>query len=202
MTTYENVSSRAYSEAVSIEYGYISGNDTVLLIIVGQGGSIYGFNNKYEKMADYYHRGYGVTVVVASNPYDGTDMLGVSIDFVRELAGNDAEIYCMGVSNGGRLCAQYGYMYPNISKMLIVNAPLMINWHRTKKGIERFRGKSVKFIYGSADPSFPYVGLIPLVSNDIAEISVDIVEGADHNFKSHEEEFLMTAECFFKFNSI
>ena len=34
-----------------IEYGIIEGNNTIVFIKSGQNGSIYGYNNKYIKMA-------------------------------------------------------------------------------------------------------------------------------------------------------
>ena len=38
-------------DITTIEYGIIEGNNTIVFIKSGQNGSIYGYNNKYIKMA-------------------------------------------------------------------------------------------------------------------------------------------------------
>lgn len=195
---YEKKEILFYDAATEIECGYFIGNTNVLLIVVGQNGSIYGYEDKYIKIAKFYHQKYHVTVAVTSNPYNGSNMLDLMIRSIEKLLGERTNIFCMGISNGARLCAEYAYLYENVSKMLLINAPLMINWHKTKKGIELFRGTSVMLVYGDCDPSFPYTRWIPSINNKHgAEIRLMIVKGADHNFKKHKREFLELTENLF-----
>lgn len=182
---FDEVVVRQYNDNI-IEYGIILGaSERVLLIKTGQGGSIYGYNNKYLTLAWTIHEKYEVSVMVSSNPYDRTDSLGKAIELLKERMTDSFEIYYMGVSNGAILGARYGYCYPEIKKMLLVNGPLMINWLQTKKGIERFRNERVTFVYGSEDPSYDYRETISLIQSE-SEVILVIVEGADHNFKGME----------------
>lgn len=51
-----------------IEYGIIHGNNTIVFIKVGLKGSIYGYKNKYLRIAKKLNKEHGCTVIVASNP--------------------------------------------------------------------------------------------------------------------------------------
>ena len=50
-----------------IEYGIIHGNNTIVFIKVGLKGSIYGYKNKYLRIAKKLNKEHGCTVIVASN---------------------------------------------------------------------------------------------------------------------------------------
>lgn len=47
MDNYDIIINEKISEKDTIDYGIIEGNNTILLIKVGQNGNIYGFENKY-----------------------------------------------------------------------------------------------------------------------------------------------------------
>jgi len=176
-----------------IEYGIVKGSgDTVLLIKVGQGGSIYGYENKYLKIAKHINDKYGIGAVVSSNPYDKTDSLEQAINLIKEEFG-EVDIYYMGNSNGAILGARFGYLHPEIKRMLLINGPLMINWPQTKLGGQMFEGERIVFVYGSKDASFRYVELIKnlLVGE---KIRLEIIEGADHNFAGMDRVFFELVE--------
>ena len=189
---FDKVLTREYKNEM-IEYGIVYGDSKkVLLIKVGQGGSIYGYENKYLKIGAYMNEKYGVSVIVSSNPYDKTDSLGQAIELIEEEF-EKASIYYMGNSNGAILGARFGCLYPQIKEMLLINGPLMINWPQTKKGVELFKGKKITFVYGSKDPSYRYVDLIrSLLVGD--RVGLEIIEGADHNFKGMDVEFMELVE--------
>ena len=94
----------------------------------------------------------------------------------------------MGVSNGAILGARYGCHYPEIKKMLLINGPLMINWLQTRKGVEKYKGERVTFVYGSLDPSYNYREAISLIQSE-SKVDLVVVEGADHNFRGMENHF-------------
>lgn len=176
-----------------IEYGIVKGSSNeILLIKVGQGGSIYGYENKYLKIAKHINDKYGIGAVVSSNPYDKTDSLEQAINLIKEEFG-EVDIYYMGNSNGAILGARFGYLHPEIKRMLLINGPLMINWPQTKQGVQMFEGERIVFVYGSKDASFRYVELIKnlLVGE---KIRLEIIEGTDHNFVGMDSEFLELAE--------
>ena len=69
--------------------------------------------------------------------------------------------------------------------MLLVNGPIMINWPKTKKGIENFQGKKVDMVYGMNDPSYRYFEILKCINSD--KLVCTEVEGADHNFTGMED---------------
>ena len=58
--------------------------------------------------------------------------------------------YCIGVSNGALVGAQQGYRESRIKGMLLINGTLMINWYKTRKGIESFLEKRYVYFMGNA----------------------------------------------------
>ncbi|MCR5457352.1 MAG: alpha/beta hydrolase, partial [Clostridiales bacterium] len=163
------INSPFYNKAV-IDYGIVYGNNTIVFIKAGQNGSIYGYENKYLIMADTINRKHGYTVICSSNPFDGTNPLDNAMDiiddYVKQKGFDDYVIYYMGTSNGATIGAQYGYMYPKIQRMLLVNAPLMINLHKTKEGIKKFVGEQMIMIYGDMDPSSSYIKTLDSIQKD------------------------------------
>lgn len=185
---FDKIFSNRYNEQL-IDYGIIYGTGkTVFLIKTGQNGSVYGYNNKYLKMAKHINLQYGCTVVVSSNPYDCTDSLGQALEVIKQEVNQDVDVYYMGMSNGAILGARFGHLHSEIKRMLLINGPLMINWSQTKKGLEKFEGESVVMVYGSLDPSFKYAEMIEFIDNP-GKIRLITIEGADHNFKNMDECF-------------
>lgn len=63
----------------------------------------------------------------------------------------------------------------------------MINWHRTKNGIEKFSGNSVEMLYGTKDPSYKYYEILECINSN--KLIYRKVDGADHNFAGMEYTF-------------
>ena len=83
--------------------------------------------------------GYEKSIIMIED-YD-YNWCNVKLEFKNNF--KDYEVYYMGNSNGGIIGAQFGIKYPQIKRMLLINPPLMINWHRTKEGLNsaKRRGK-------------------------------------------------------------
>ena len=180
-----------YDEIVThdtgIEYGIIKGSNKVLYIKVGNGGSIYGYNNKYLEIATDANEEVGCTVVVASNPINIREFDNIKSDmtFIDTYMNYDIkEIYAFGHSNGGVILSNYSFEYELIKRVLIINAPLNINWHKIKEGLSNSQAK-VTCLYGTNDPSYKYIELLKAIKN----IEIVEVEKADHNFSDHYNEF-------------
>ena len=180
-----------YDEIVThdtgIEYGIIKGNNRVLYIKVGNGGSIYGYNNKYLEIANDANEKIECTVVVASNPVNirEHDNIKNDMEFINKYMNYDiTEIFAFGHSNGGVILSNYSFEYELIKRVLIINAPLNINWHKIKEGLSNSKAK-VTCIYGTNDPSYRYIELLKRIKN----IEIVEVENADHNFSNHYNEF-------------
>ena len=168
------------------KYGIMEGLGRVVLIKTGRGGSIYGNDNKYLRLAELIRERYGSTVVVSSNPVDSKCILSDEIDAISQYVSLIDDIVFIGVSNGALIGAQQAWKNPSIKELLLINGPLMINWPRTKVGIELFDGESL-FLYGDLDPSYPYLGLLELI--DSYRSSYKLLLDVDHTFTDKEERF-------------
>ena len=180
-----------FKDIAVIDYGIVKGNNKIVFIKAGQDGSMYGYENKYLKIATAINDKYGYTVICSSNPFDGTNPLDNAMDVIENYCKDnnykDYEIYYMGTSNGGIIGAQFGFNYPKIKRMILINAPLMINLHKTKEGIKSFKGDKIVLIYGSLDQSYMYVELIKPLLNDV--VKLEIIEGQDHFFSKDTYDF-------------
>ena len=182
---------RKFKDILIIDYGIIKGNNNILLIKAGQNGSMYGYKNKYLKIGKMINEKYGSTVICSSNPFDGSNPLDDAMEVIEEYVKDnnfyDYEIYYIGHSNGGLIGAWYGTNYPKIKRMLLINAPLMYNYHKTKDGINRFKGEEIIAIYGSLDQSYPFVELLDKIENK--NFKYYIIEGQDHHFSKESYDF-------------
>ena len=178
-----------FEDIAIIDYGIVEGNNIIVFIKAGQNGSLYGYQNKYIKMAKRLNKKYGCSVICSSNPFDGNNPLdnamGVIEDYAKRF--DDFKIYYLGYSNGALIGAWFGIKYPKIKRMALVNGPLMYNLYKTKEGALSFKGESINFIYGEYDQSIGYVELLKSIEND--KIKVFIEEGQDHHFSKSEEDF-------------
>lgn len=172
-----------------IDYGIVEGNNIIVFIKAGQNGSLYGYQNKYIKMAKRLNKKYGCSVICSSNPFDGNNPLDNAMEVIEDYAKrfDDFKIYYLGYSNGALIGAWFGIKYPKIKRMALVNGPLMYNLYKTKEGALSFKGESINFIYGEFDQSIGYVELLKSLEND--KIKVFIEEGQDHHFSKSEEDF-------------
>ena len=79
------------------------------------------------------------------------------------------------------------YKYPQIKKMLFVNAPLYTNLDLIIKGTYSFKGEKIVYIYGSLDPSVGYLKILKEIVS--SKVSINIIEGEDHNFSKGVYDF-------------
>lgn len=178
-----------FEDIAIIDYGIVEGNNIIVFIKAWQNGSLYGYQNKYIKMAKRLNQKYGCSVICSSNPFDGNNPLDNAMVIIEDYAKrfDDYKIYYLGYSNGALIGAWFGVKYPKIKRMALVNGPLMYNLHKTKEGALSFKGESINFIYGEHDQSIGYVELLKSIEND--KIKVFIEEGQDHHFSKSEEDF-------------
>ncbi len=172
-----------------IDYGIVEGNNIIVFIKAGQDGSLYGYQNKYIKMARRLNKKYGCSVICSSNPFDGNNPLDNAMEIIEDYAKifDNYKIYYLGYSNGALIGAWFGVKYPKIKKMALVNGPLMYNFHKTKEGALSFNGDMISFIYGEYDQSIGYIDLLKNMEND--KIKVFVEKGQDHHFSKSEENF-------------
>ena len=195
---YDIVIHSQFKNIAIIDYGIMKGNNTIIFIKAGQDGSMYGYEDKYLRIANSMNSKYGYTVICSSNPFDENNPLDNAMEIINKYCKNnnykDYEIYYVGHSNGGLIGAQFGFNYSKIKKMLLVNVPLMFNLHKIKNGIQSFNGDKIVFVYGSLDQSYGYVELLKPLLN--AKVHLQIIEGQDHYFSKDNYDFKKLPEDF------
>ena len=181
--TFDLVKSRECTDCC-IEYGFIFGGDRqkIFLIKAGQDGSIYGYQNKYLKFAYELRDLYGFSVVCTSTPSSDIDQMVQFAEMVQsEFEITDAtKIYFMGMSKGASIGCLGHASFPQISRFLLINPPLMINTTKQCRCAQNFAGEMMTFVFGSLDPSAHLASLLKLHERE--NIRVAIVPGQDHYF--------------------
>ena len=163
-----------------VNIGYIPGSSTVLFIKTGQGGSIYGYENKYLDLGIEVNAKYGFSVFVSATSSDSKEAYERDMQLLEQcLSTTEYEICYLGVSKGGLIGIWHGADNPKVKRMVSVNAPLMINFHsKTLPGIKKLGKEKLTMVYGSLDPSYKYVPFVEKHTN------IQIIEGANHNLNS------------------
>lgn len=178
-------------DSYSIEYGIVNGNSTIVFIKAGADGSMYGYKNKYLDMARKINEKFGYTVISSSNPKGDENELKDAFklieDYSKENGFDDYKIYYMGYSNGGLKGVWYASYNPLVTRLLLINPPLIHNLHKTQKGMKKFNKEKMTFVFGTEDQSYPYLDLIKTLEND--KVKIVTVEGEDHLFSKDLEEF-------------
>lgn len=174
-----------FDQTLHEQFGIFYGTKTLVFIKTGRGGSIYGYRNKYVRLADRIFRETGCSVVVSANPEESDCILSEELDYVRELIPAYDRVLFIGVSNGALIGAQQGYICPEISDMMLINGPLQINWPKTRRGLDSFSGNRVLMLYGEKDPSYRFIGLLDCIKSE--NVIYTVMRGADHFFRGMED---------------
>lgn len=175
-------------------YGIIRGNETIVFIKPGLGGSIYGYENKYFRISEKLNATFNCTVIVSPN--EKKVDFDTEMEFIKEYVTHnnlaDYQIYYFGHSNGALIGMCNAYKYSQIKRLLLINAPLCINPQKTIDGIKMFAGEKMVLVFGDKDPSFHCVKLFSELSNE--KVRFEIIPEADHNFKNKLELFMSLPE--------
>ena len=175
---------KTYQCGCEIDYGFVFGGDRqkIFLIKAGKDGSIYGYQNKYLKLACELRDLYGFSVVCTSTPSSDIDQMAQFAEIVKSEfnISKATKIYFMGMSKGASIGCLKHASFPQISRFLLINPPLMINTTKICRRAQEFTGEMMTFVFGSLDPSAHLAGLIKLHERE--NIRVAIVPGQDHHF--------------------
>ena len=176
---------KLFDVIINDQYGIVFGGKKLIFLKTGRGGSIYGHENKYVKLAKNISEQFGYSVVISAYSEKSVCMLKEELNLIKSYIVDLEEILFVGISAGALIGAQQGYLNNEITGMLLVNGPIMINWPKTKKGIERFEGKFVEMIYGTEDPSYRYFEILNCIKSEI--LNFKEIKGADHNFSGMQD---------------
>ena len=176
------------------------GNERLLLIMVGSGGALCGYNDKYGKIAERISATYGASVIISENPRRSeVSPASYNFDMMMDFAERYMEkrheaykTYFMGVTLGGSYGLMYTHRHNHIARVLSVNAPFMINTHKLLEGIHSFTGECLSIVYGDQDPSYTLIPFIRQLESPACQVAE--VMGADHNFFGMEDAFIALPE--------
>ncbi len=182
-----------------IEYGILHGNEKIVFIKSGKGGDCRGYADKYVKMAKKLHDTDGCTVISASNPLECADSHACDQRMLERYAAERGwasfEVSALGSSNGGYLVLLLATKMPQVKKILCVNMPLMLNYHKTSRALQLLNESEKIFVYGTQDPSYPY---LPFLENKaLPKCRFVRIEDADHTFSGKTDEFIDLYRLFF-----
>ena len=192
--TFDTERTVVQEDGLTIEYGLMRGNDRVVIVKAGAGGSYAGYEEKYLRIARRFHDAYGCTVLCLSN-YANDSFERGDAAVIRELIaemGGEAELYYVGNSNGSTQGLLTATKYFAFRRMVLVNMPLMLNFHRIKEALTR-ADTEIRFVYGEGDPSISYVPFLRNASSkegNLARAEIVTVDGADHNFAGMTDVFI------------
>ena len=171
---------KKYDKVIGKQFGIIKGERNIVFIKTGRGGTIEGFENKYLNICDFLFEKYGYTFIVSANPKDSVCDLEEEIKCISKYVGDYKEIFFVGISNGASIGAAQCRKIEKIKNAVLINAPLMINFHKIKEGAKKFRGDSMYFLYGEEDPSFRYIEILSSIKNNACKYK--IIKGEGHDF--------------------
>ena len=192
----------AFCNSVQIDYGIINGkfniesSHIVVYIKAGLTGSIYGYENKYLKMAKNLNEKFGVSVFVASNPEGTGNSIGHGLQIIKnyckERQVKQFNVYFVGVSNGGVQGLFAFEKNPLFNKALLIGAPLNYNPDLIKKALINFNGEKLHLICGDKDPGFGLFKLYSELENE--KIIFTAFLNVDHVFSGNTELFIKLPE--------
>lgn len=183
---------KKYDKVIGKRFGIIKGEKNIVFIKTGRGGTIEGFENKYLNICSLLFEKYGYTFVVSANTKDSVCDLEEEIKSVDKYVGDYKEIYFVGISNGASIGVAQCSKIERIRNAVLINAPLMINFHKIKEGAQNFRGERMYFLYGENDPSFRYIEILNSIKNTACKYK--IIKGEGHDFS--EETLKSELICF------
>ena len=173
----------------SVDYGFLFGNNKIVFIKAGAGGSACGSQDKYLRMAQRIHERLGATVICASNYVKCLSMDRQAIKWcARYLKLKDAELYFVGVSDGADQCITLSRNAPT-KKLLCINPSFVPGHDPSDRLIIRSKVEKI-FVYGTKDVEGQE--LVPkLMEREIPNFEIKWIEGADHEFTGMLDEFIL-----------
>ena len=176
-------------------YHFVFGNEKIVFIKAGAGGSERGYEDKYIKMAERIHERIGATVITASNPIDpicdAPDAEEINW-VVNRMGFEKFELYLVGVSDGAYLNLELAKLFPETIKWIGINTSYT-EISDLEARLKKLSCVSKLMIYGTKDDDFDEV--VPALNKMTCEnFAMEFSEGADHRFTNMLDEFVALAD--------
>ena len=182
---------------MKVEYEVIFGNERIVFIKAGAGGSARGYENKYLRMARRIHERVGATVICASNPDAPHEALdeGKIREIVAGMGFSDFAIYFIGTSDGAYHNLSLAKRFSEVVKVIGINTSY-IDIPDLKEKLMALPDILKVMIYGTEDEDFEEI--VPALSEmECNNFELKLVDGADHSFTGMTEELIALSDYLF-----
>ena len=172
-----------------LEYAILFGNEKIVFIKAGAGGSACGYRNKYFRMARRIHALIGATVICAPNPrIIHEDLDEEEIRKVIEMKNfSDFQMHFVGSSDGAYKNLTLARRFPQTVKLLSINSSF-IELPDLAYKLSYLGDVSKILVFGTRD--YDYKEVLPLKDSKIPNLRFISVSGANHIFEGKLEEFI------------
>lgn len=178
-------------EGVSLRYGVVDGNDTIVLIKSGCGGSYDGYAHKYERMAQRIYAARGYSVITADNPEDLDHSHQTDRAVIEQYAnrrGFDRYTVCFAAhSDGWEQIVRAAKAMSQTARLLGIN-PSPIDDAAMIADLHALPQVEKTVVFGTQDDEFYLT--TKLEAAGIPRLRMITVEGADHHFTHQLEDFI------------
>ncbi len=177
-----------HEKCPGLEYGVINGNCHVVLIKLPRNETIFGYRNKYAKMAKELRNRLDCSVICANNIGDDVSRkydVKILKKYVELRGFYKPEFSFIGICEGASFLLSHMSKCIEFKKMLLVNMPISYKLGETVNLLSNIDRNKLKFVYGDKDPSYRYT---PLLKRMYAEVIT--ISGADHYFSDKSCSFI------------
>ena len=176
-------------------YHFVFGNEKIVFIKAGAGGSERGYGDKYIKFAERINERTGATVITASNPIDPICDAPDAQEIrwvVNRMGFEHFELCFVGVSDGAYLNLELAKRFTETRKWIGINTSFA-SVNELGARLNALPNVTKLMIYGTKDDDFDeVVPALSTMSND--NFVMEFIEGADHRFTDMLEEFFALAD--------
>ena len=192
---FDSTFTKEAADGHTIDYGVLHGSERIVFIKSGRGSTCRGYEDKYVKMAREIHRKTKSTVICASNPMQCAVSYPMDKEMIEEYAASHGfsqfTLVLIGSSAGAYQNLFLANQIPQTRKILCINMPLMINYHKITRELQTMQDIEKIFVYGTNDPSYRYLPMLEMKKYDI--FRAVCIQGADHQFTGMLKEFVLLA---------
>ena len=183
-----------YIDGEEAEYEIIFGNEKIVFIKAGAGGSARGYENKYLKMARRIHDRIGATVICSSNPdVPHEDLDEQEIKWVISKRNFEMfELYLWGTSDGAYQNLSLAKRFPETVKWIGVNSSF-ITFDDFEEKLQELTDVKKVLVYGTEDDEYDAIFPVQMANED-GSLKIHWIEGADHRFSNMLPQFIQTID--------
>lgn len=185
----------------TITYGILHGNERIVFIKSGAGGSVNGYRDKYLRMARRVRERLGATVICASNPLIEEGHVAADRAAIEQTASalqlGGYTVDLVGISDGAYHILLLAKTLPQAKRLLGIN-PSLIDLADFKERLLDLPQLRKTLVFGTEDEDYAFVASLQPLTGE--RLSLLTVEGADHQFRGMLDRFITVIDLLIKEN--